>query len=83
MEVAAGMDVVQLRKSFPKLQIVGGIDKRVLSKDKKVIDEELVAKIPFMVKKGGYIPTVDHLVPPDVPLRNFIYYRHWMEELLV
>jgi len=23
---------------------------------------------------GGYIPTVDHTVPPDVPLENFLYY---------
>mgnify|MGYP000944853769 CR=1 FL=1 len=27
---------------------------------------------------GGYIPTVDHGVPPDIPLRTFLY----MVELL-
>jgi uroporphyrinogen decarboxylase len=27
-----------------------------------------------MVELGGYIPTVDHTIPPDVPLKNFLYY---------
>ena len=25
-------------------------------------------------RHGGYIPTCDHGVPPDIPLRNFLYY---------
>ena len=82
MEVAAGMNVVEVRKNFPSLQIMGGIDKRVLAKGKKEIDEELQTKIPFMLKKGGYIPHVDHAIPPDVPLDNFIYYRNRLEEII-
>jgi len=82
MEVAAGMDVVEVRKAFPKLQIIGGIDKRVLAKDKKVINQELESKLPFMLKTGGYIPTIDHFIPPDVPLENFIYYRNRIEEIM-
>ena len=75
------MDVVAIRKSFPKLQIIGGIDKRALLKDKKAIDQELETKVPFMLKKGGYIPTCDHLVPPDIPLQNFIHYRQRIEKM--
>lgn len=82
MEVAAGMNVLELRRTFPELQIIGGIDKRVLAKDKKAIDRELETKLPFMFKKGGYIPTVDHFVPPDVPLENFIYYRNQIEKII-
>lgn len=82
MEVAAGMDIVEVRKSFPKLQIIGGLDKRVLAQSKEDIDKELESKIPFMLKKGGYIPTGDHLIPPDVSLENFIYYRHRIEEII-
>lgn len=38
-EVAASMDVVEMRKKFGKnLIISGGIDKRVLAKSKKEID---------------------------------------------
>ena len=81
MEVAAGMDVVKLRKSFPSLQIMGGIDKREIAKGKQAIDRELDERIPFMMKKGGYIPFVDHLVPSDISFRDFIYYRSKLEEL--
>lgn len=78
-ECAAGMDVVQVRKKYPSLQIMGGIDKRMLARGKKEIDEELEGKIPFMLKRGGYIPHVDHLIPPDVSLENFVYYRNRLE----
>ena len=82
MEVAAEMDVVEVRKKFAKLQMTGGIDKRVLAKDKSSIDRELEGKIPSMLKRGGYIPHIDHNVPPDVPFGNFIYYRKRLEELI-
>jgi uroporphyrinogen decarboxylase len=82
MEVAAGMDIVEVRKKFPKLQMTGGIDKRVLAKDKSSIDRELEGKIPYMIKQGGYIPHIDHNIPPDVPFGNFIYYRKRLEELI-
>ena len=80
VEVAAGMDVVEVRKRYPRLQIMGGIDKRALSKGKRKIDKEFEAKIRFMVRKGGYIPHVDHQVPPDVSLDNFVYYRNRIEQ---
>lgn len=82
MEVAAGMDVVKVRKKFPKLQIMGGIDKRVLAKDKSFIDKELESKVPFMLKHGGYIPHVDHNVPPDVPFDNFVHYKRKLEKIM-
>ncbi len=78
-EGAAGMDVVEVRKKYANLQIMGGIDKRMLARGKKEIDEELEGKIPFMLKRGGYIPHVDHHIPPDVSLENFVYYRNRLE----
>ena len=39
MEVAAGMDVVALRRQYGKdLLMTGGIDKRVLAQDRRAID---------------------------------------------
>jgi len=81
-EVAAGMNVVKLREAFPQIKIFGGVDKRVLANSKKAIDRELEAKIPFMLKKGGYIPHVDHHIPPDVPFENFLYYRWRIADLI-
>ena len=74
-EVQAGMDVLQIRKAFPKLQILGGIDKKELAHGKDRIDAELQRRVPGMVKYGGYIPMVDHQVPPDVSWSNYCYYR--------
>jgi uroporphyrinogen decarboxylase len=73
-EVQAGMDIREIRKKHKKLCIMGGIDKRCLAKSKKEIDDEVLSKAPELLKQGGYIPTIDHCVPPDVPLENFKYY---------
>ena len=69
-EVAAGCDVVELGKQYPGLAMFGGIDKRVLAKTKRDIDEHLEYIIPAMRQRGGYIPTSDHGVPAEVPLRR-------------
>jgi len=81
-EVAAGMNVVDVRKGFPKLGIIGGMDKRALIDSKEAIDRELETRIPFMLKQGGYIPTIDHLVPPDISFENFVYYREKLNRLI-
>lgn len=81
-EVNAGMDVVAVRKAFPELQMMGGIDKIQLAAGREAIDAELEAKVPFMLRSGGYIPCVDHNVPPDVPWENFVYYRQRLEMMI-
>jgi uroporphyrinogen decarboxylase len=60
----------------------GGMDKRVPAKGKTAIDQELDSKIPFMLRQGGYIPYLDHLIPPDIPWDNFVYYRNRLNKLI-
>jgi uroporphyrinogen decarboxylase len=74
-EVNAGMNVAEVRKAFPRMQISGGIDKTKLALGRAAIDAEVDAKVPFMLGQGGYVPFIDHLVPPDIPWENFCYYR--------
>ena len=75
MEVAAGEDAVALRRKYGKsLMLYGNIDKRVLAQDRQAIDAEVLSKVPWLLLQGGYVPWVDHLVPPDVPFENFRYY---------
>ena len=82
IEVAAGMDPVALRKQYGRdLLLVGGIDKRELSKGKAEVYAEVMRRVPALNEMGGYIPTVDHSVPPDVPLENYAYYRQLLAEL--
>ena len=46
IEVAAGMDPVKLRQTYGQdLLLVGGIDKRELSKDKEAIRTEVMKKV--------------------------------------
>jgi uroporphyrinogen decarboxylase len=75
MEVAAGMDVVALRRKFGKdLLVGGGMDKRILASNKGAIKEMVEEKIPLM-EEGGYVPGCDHAMPPDIPWENYLYYR--------
>lgn len=80
-EVQAGMNIIQVRKEYPNLQIIGGLDKRAIARGKEEIDKELEEKLPPMLKHGGYIPTADHYIPPDVPWENFKYYRKRIKEI--
>lgn len=82
LERASDMDPMRIRKKFGKsLRLMGGIDKRELAKDKAAIDSHLRELAP-LVQEGGFIPTVDHCVPPDVSWDNFRYYMEAKRKLL-
>ncbi len=80
-EVQAGMDVVKVRREFPKLQIMGGINKMAIAKGKESIDQEL-KNVSSLLQTGGYIPHIDHFVPLGVPWKNFKYYRIQLNKLI-
>ena len=82
LEVAARMDAVALRKEYGKELILGGnIDKRVFAKGKAAIHEEVISKVPFLLETGGYFPCLDHIIPPDISLKNFRYYINLLREI--
>ncbi len=75
LEQASGMDPLKLRKQFGRdLILAGGIDKMEIAKGKQAIEKELYAKIPPLLEQGGYIPFLDHSIPPDISYRDFMYY---------
>jgi len=80
-ECVAGMDIRGIREEFPDLIIAGGIDKREVAKGRKFIDKELEGKLPFMFKHRGYIPTLDHHVPPEISFEDFQYYLRKVREI--
>lgn len=79
-EVAAGNDVVELRKKYSDLLMTGGFDKRILFTGKEAIDREVDRIMPFMRKYGGYIPTCDHGVPEEVSFENYVHFRKRLKE---
>ncbi len=80
-EVAAGMDIRAIREQYPDLIIAGGIDKREIAKGRDAIDRELEGKMPWMFARGGYLPSMDHHVPPEVAYEDFRYYVTRVQEL--
>ena len=80
-EVTGKCDVRGVRRAFPRFQIMGGIDKKAVAAGRDAIDRELESKVPSMLPSGGYIPFIDHNIPPDIPWENFLYYRGRLAEL--
>jgi len=82
MEVAAGTDVNDYRERFPDLALMGGIDKRALARDPDAINAELDRIWPA-VRKGRYIPELDHGIPDDVSWANYLHYAREMKRRIV
>jgi uroporphyrinogen decarboxylase len=69
-----GADPVAYRRQYGKdLLMIGGFGKRILAGSKEGITRE-VERLAPLVEEGGYIPTPDHRVPPDVSLDNYLHY---------
>ncbi|MCE5329754.1 hypothetical protein LLG07_05430 [bacterium] len=81
--IEAVNDVSEIRKKYPRLQLMGGIDKKLLFKGgtRKKIDTEL-EKIEKLLDKGGYVPHIDHAVSKDVTWDNFKYYRERLNNII-
>jgi Uroporphyrinogen decarboxylase (URO-D) len=82
LERASDMDPLDIRRKFGRsLRLWGAVDKRELAKDLAAIDAHLRTLQP-LIAEGGFIPSVDHLVPPDVSLANFEHYMRRKRQLL-
>ena len=73
VEIASDNDPGDYLDAFPNLVMEGGIDKRELRFDKPEAHAEVTRRYRQAWRSGRYIPSVDHGVPPDVPLRTFLY----------
>ena len=80
-EVAAGSDIIEFRKKYPKLGIMGGIDKQEIAKGKESIDREL-KRISAMFDQPGYIASLDHLIHPEISWEDFRYFVFRLKEII-
>ncbi len=77
---AAHTNPLKLRSQYgQEIKLVGGVDKRALIAGREAIDREL-EKLAPLVQTGGFLPTVDHRVPPDVRFENYLYYLEKRKE---
>jgi hypothetical protein len=82
LEVAAGVDPYAWRKEFGMdLRLRGGIAKQPLVQGGSAIDREL-ERIKPLLDQGGYIPHLDHLVPPDIPYDHYCQYLEKKRKLI-
>jgi len=70
LERMAGVDIVGIRETYPDFLLLGAFDKTTMKGGEEAMRKEFERILPVM-KKGGYIPGVDHQTPPDVSLANF------------
>ena len=72
---AAHTDAYRISDEFgSRIPLRGYFDKRALIEGKEATDREF-ARLEPLYQRGGFIPHTDHLVPPDVSLENYRYYR--------
>lgn len=82
IERASNVSPQEWRLRFGRqLRLWGGVDKRVLPRGPEAIRAHLREFIP-LIEEGGFIPTIDHTVPPDVTWDNFRYYMDAKRALL-
>jgi uroporphyrinogen decarboxylase len=82
IERASNVSPQGWRQRFGRsLRLWGGVDKRILSTGKEAVRRHLREFIP-LIEEGGFIPTIDHTVPPDVSWDDFRYYMDLKMALL-
>ena len=82
LERVAGMDPIRIRAEYGRdLRLWGAVDKMELAKGKDAIERHLASLVP-LIEDGGFIPTVDHTVSPDISYDNFCYYMKRKQDLL-
>jgi uroporphyrinogen decarboxylase len=74
-EVQAGMDIREFRKQYGQnLAMIGGLDKRALPLGLAAVEAELRERMLPVLAGGGYVPALDHTVPPNVSMEQFEVY---------
>jgi len=78
-----GGNIETWRKKYGKeIRGLGGMDKRVFAQDYNAIDKE-IERLKHLIDLGGFVPCVDHLIPPDAIFENVQYYCDKMQNLKV
>ena len=79
LERQAGVDIHYLRKEYPDFIFMGAYDKMVMNKGEAAIRMEFERILPVM-RRGRYIPSVDHQTPPGVSLDDYRIYARLFKE---
>jgi hypothetical protein len=79
---AAGVDYLALRREFgTELRLIGGLDVRALERDRRAIEQEIMALAPRLLEQGSYTPMVDERIRSNISFDNYCCYRGPIREL--
>ena len=82
LEVAAGNDAVEYRRIYGRrMAYRGGIDKRAMAAGGEAMRAEVMRVVPPLLQDGGFIPSCDHGVPPDISWASFVEYTRLLAQL--
>jgi hypothetical protein len=76
-ERQSGVDVARIRRSSPRLRMIGAFNKMTMTHGKEAVCAEWERLLPTM-KQGGFIPSVDHQTPPGVSMAQYRDYLDLM-----
>lgn len=82
LERQAGVDGLKLRERYPDLCMIGHFDKMTMNRGEAAMRAEFERLLPLM-RRGGFIPSVDHQTPPGVSLAEYRVYLRLLEEYTV
>jgi len=76
-----GSDILRIREELPRFIVCGGLDKHAMvDPDPATAIAEVDSKVPLMLEKGGYLPSIDHGLPPHCHYRSFWHFMNRIRE---
>lgn len=76
-----GGNIKPWREKYGKrIRGVGGVNKNVFKYDYQAVDEE-IERLKPLIELGGFIPCIDHRIPPDAKWENVQYFCDRMRKL--
>ena len=79
LERQSSVDVNMLTEKYPDFFFIGGFDKLVMKNGEEAMRKEFERILPA-IRRGNYIPSVDHQTPPDVSIENYNIYVNLLKE---
>lgn len=77
-----GSDIIRIRSELPRFIICGGLDKHAMTDPTGAAAvAEVESKVPAMLPHGGYLPSIDHGLPPHCHYRAFWLFMNRIREI--
>ena len=80
VERQCGMNPAEIRRRWPRLLMMGGIDKSALARGPAAIDAEM-AMVRETIASGGFVPFFDHGLPHNVSWPDFVHFAERLKAL--